>query len=79
MTKIKKSGRDPVFYICVILWAVSFSLLGLWLVFRSYTPIPAAAEVAGMVLGWAMVLLIIASIWGCYYIIHLFIRANQAP
>lgn len=74
MKKIKKKERDPYFYICVLLWAISFSLLGIWLVFRSYTPIPAAAEVAGMVLGWAMVLLIIASIWGCLYIIHLFIR-----
>ena len=74
MEKIKKNARDPFFYICARLGVISVSLLGMWLVFRSYTPIPAAAEMAGMVLGWAMVFLIIASIWGCLYIIHLVIR-----
>jgi len=75
MTKVKETRRNLFFYIIFILWAISFSLLGLWLVFRSYTPIPAAAEVAGMVLFWAMVLLIISSAVGCLYIIYLFIRA----
>lgn len=75
MEPIKKNARDPFFYICVLLWAVSLSLLGLWLVMRSYTPIPAAAELAGAVLGWTMVLLIIASISGCIYILRLMLRA----
>jgi hypothetical protein len=75
MVQIKKNGRDLFFYICVLLWIGSFSLLGLWLVMRSYTPIPAAAELAGAVLGWTMVLLIIASISGCIYILRLMLRA----
>jgi hypothetical protein len=75
MAKIKNTRRDLFFYISVLLWAVSFSLLGMWLAFRSYTPVPAAVQMAGTVLSWAMVLLVIASIWGCLYIIHLIIRA----
>jgi hypothetical protein len=74
MVKIKKDERDLFFYILVLLWAASFSLVGLWLVFRSYTPVPASAEVADFVLGWAMIVLIIASISGCLFVIRLFFR-----
>jgi hypothetical protein len=75
METIKKNRRDLFFYIIVLTWAVFFSLLGFWLVTRFYTPIPAAAQMAGIVLSWAMILLIIASILVCLYIIRLFIRA----
>lgn len=74
MSNVKKNENDLFFYICILLWALSISFFGLWLAFRSYTPIPAAASMAALVLNGAMVLLIAASIWGCIYIIHLITR-----
>ncbi len=75
MARIKKKERDLFLTVIVLLWALTFSLFALGLVFRSYAPIPASAEMAGIVLGWAMVLLIIASILVCLYIVRLFYRA----
>ena len=75
MERIKKRERDLFLYVIILLWGLTFSLFVLWLVFRSYAPIPASAQIAGLVLTWAMVLMIIASILACLYIIRIFYRA----
>jgi polyferredoxin len=74
MTKKEKKESNLVFNILILLWVLSFFLLGVWFLFRSYTPVPASAEIADTVQILAMVLFIVASIAGCIYIVRLMVR-----
>jgi hypothetical protein len=68
MTVREKQKTDVFLHILAILWIVSLFLLGIGILFRSYTPVPASALIAAGVQTFAMVMLIVASIAGCIYI-----------
>jgi hypothetical protein len=68
MTVREKQKTDIFLHILAMLWIVSLFLLGIGILFQSYTPVPASALIAGGVQTLAMVMLIVASIAGCIYI-----------
>ncbi len=75
MMTVREKKESGVFLtILVYLWVVSLFLLGIGILFRSYTPVPASAIIAGSVQTLAMVMLIIASIAGCIYVANLIHR-----
>jgi hypothetical protein len=68
MTVREKPKTDVFLHILAMLWIVALFLLGIGILFRSYTPVPASALIAGSVQTLAMVMLIVASVAGCIYI-----------
>ena len=74
MTRRKKQENDVFLSVLVVIWVISLCLMGIGLLFTSYTPVPASAQIAGSVQTLAMVMLILASIAGCIYIAHLIHR-----
>lgn len=68
MTVREKQKNDVFLHILAMLWIVALFLLGIGILFRSYTPVPASALIAGSVQTLAMVMLIVASVAGCIYI-----------
>jgi hypothetical protein len=67
----KKQENDVFLTALIVFWIISLCLMGIGLLFTSYTPVPASAQIAGSVQTLAMVMLIIASIAGCIYIAFL--------
>ena len=74
MTVREKQGHDVFLTALVFLWVISLCLLGIGLLFRSYTPVPASVRIAGTVQTMALVMMIVASITGCIYIARLIHR-----
>ncbi|HTY15172.1 MAG TPA: hypothetical protein VMC42_05645 [Methanoregulaceae archaeon] len=74
MTGRKKQENDVFLSVLVVFWVISLFLIGISLLFRSYTPVQASVQVAGSVQTLAMVMLIVASIAGCIYIARLIHR-----
>ena len=68
MMTVQGKQKTDIFLHILVLWIVSLFLLGIGILFRSYTPVPASALIAGGVQTLAMVMLIVASIAGCIYI-----------
>ncbi|HVP94746.1 MAG TPA: hypothetical protein VMS89_06180 [Methanoregulaceae archaeon] len=76
MTIREQKESDRFLTILVLLWVLSIGLVGIGILFRSYTPVPASAMIAGTVQTLAMVMLIIASIAGCIYVALLIHRSE---
>ncbi len=74
MTGQTKQENDIFLRALVVFWVVSLFLMGIGLLFTSYTPVQASAQIAGFVQTLGMVMLIVASIAGCIYIAHLIHR-----
>jgi hypothetical protein len=71
MTGQKKQENDIFLSVLVVFWIISLCLVGIGLLFTSYTPVPASAQIAGFIQTSGMVMLIVASIAGCIYIARL--------